>query len=158
METVVYVALVVAGLVFTINVLLVVSKSFFGLRMSKEINVSAVASLDRIVREVRSADTVEGSLFDIDPGVLVVSHDITGGGATTTTTTTFFVEDGALKITRDGDLIGPLSTKNVTIESFILRHASSSVSDTVAVEMTITGTQGTTVKTEKFYTASVTRN
>lgn len=158
METVVYVALVVAGLVFTINVLLVVSKSFFGLRVSKEINVSAVASLDRIVREVRGAETVEGSLFDIDPGVLVVSRDIPGGGATTTTTTTFFVEDGAFKITRDGDIIGPLSTKNVTIESFILRHATSSVSDTVTIEMTITGTQGTAVKTEKFYTASVTRN
>ena len=158
METIIYVTLLVAALVFTIDVLLVVSKSFFGLRISKEINVSAVASLDRIAREVRSANTVDGSLFDINPSVLVVSRAITGGGATTTTTTTFFIEDGALKIIRDGAVIGPLTTKSVKVESFVLRHATSSSSDTVKVEMTLSGREGPISKSEKFYTTSVTRN
>ena len=156
METIIYVILLVAALVFTIDVLLVVSKSFFGLRISKEINVSAVASLDRIAREVRSANTVDGSLFDINPSVLVVSRAITGGGATTTTT--FFIEDGALKIIRDGAVIGPLTTKSVKVESFVLRHATSSSSDTVKVEMTLSGREGPISKSEKFYTTSVTRN
>lgn len=156
-ETLVYVTLVALVLTFTVNVLLTVSKTFANLRLSKGMNVSANIILDRIIRETRAAETVvtEESIFDVHPGKLTVSRTLPDNS---TTKTTFFIEDNTIKLWRDGSTIGPLSVNNVTVDSFIISHATSTHSDTVNIDINIVGSLGTIVRTGNYHTVAVTRN
>lgn len=140
-EMIVYTAFVaVLGLV-AIQATLTMMTSFYMVRLSRNINESAVASLERMSREIRNAYNVNTTLsvFGTSPGTLYLNtKDISG----LTTTVEFYVLDGVLRVKEGGVDKGPLFAKGVTVSSLIFRNITTTNSKAIKIEMALADTRG----------------
>jgi len=155
-EMIIYITILSALFILIINTLLLISKSYKSIKLTNDINNSASASLERIIRELRLAQNVNTSLslLSSSPGKLVLN---TTDNLGTPIVLDFYVENDTLKLNEDGVLSGVLIRDNVKVTNLIFRHIISTSSESVKVELTLTGSEGNTTKTENFYSTAVLR-
>lgn len=156
LETVMYVALLALMLVIVLNTLVPLSASFAGIRLSKEVNTSAVTALERLTSEVKKAKSIDqaASIFNANPGVLALS---TTDGVGNPATILFSVNNGVLQMT-GGSGAGALTANAVTVSNFTVRFIDTGHSGTAVITVGLTGTRGKTIISDTFQTAAVTRN
>mgnify|MGYP001612189515 CR=1 FL=1 len=157
LEILIYVAILASILVVVINTLISLNGSFVGIRLSKEVNTSAVTAFDRITNEVRKAKSIDqsASVFGVNPSVLMLSTTDDGGNPTTVI---FSINNGQLHIARGGLDIGALTADNVTVTDFTVNFIDAGRSGVVTATLGLTGTRGKRIISETFRTAEVTRN
>lgn len=106
------------------------------------IESSAIASMDRIIREIRfasSVDTSNSCLFDppfadgCDPelGVLKLNKLVSGSPHTVR----FFISNGRLMLEEDDVLVGPITSDKVTVVSLKFRHSSNDISEALKIQL-----------------------
>lgn len=157
LETVIYVAILASTLVMVVNTLLALNASFVGIRLSKEMNVSAHAALERISSEAKKAKQVDqvASVFNANPSVLALS---TTDDNDNPITILFSVNNGALRIASNGVDLGALTGEGITVSNFTVGFIDTGRSNAVTITLELSGARGKTTLSNTFRTAAVTRN
>ncbi len=157
-ETIIYMALLVLLLGAIINSILVLTTHYRAVRGVREIEDSGIAVLDRMTRDIRSADDVLTSVsnFNVSPGRLtVIARDpITGQG----TTTAFLVENNRVVVYENGAYVGPLTKQSVVIVGFTVRLVDTANADAIKIELSMQSGQAVpNIVSKNFYSTVVMR-
>lgn len=146
-ETIVYTALLTILIGAITFATIKLFDSYKKTKVVRQIEVSALNSMDRIMREIRGADSVGGeSAFNTSSGVLSL---ISGA-----TTTRFYLADEKINIDENGINVGSLTNASVKVSSLIFRYISASSSEAVKVEMTFLSSSTPNVS-KNFYNTAV---
>jgi len=154
-ETLVYVAILAVILTFVMSGILSLFKVSESVRSSRSLNQTASVALERVVRDLRDAKSINvpESILDTSPGVLVFTT-IVGGG---TVTVTYEISDGRLIRTTEAGS-EPMSPSDVTISSLVFRHVLTTRSEAVKVDMSIADKDGDIEGVRDFDAITVLRN
>ncbi|PIP86486.1 hypothetical protein COV42_00575 [Candidatus Campbellbacteria bacterium CG11_big_fil_rev_8_21_14_0_20_44_21] len=154
-EMIIYTSILSAVFVLVVNTLLLISRSYRSIKLTNDINNSASLSLERLTREIRLAESVNAgsSILGAHPGSLVLNTTEEGSPATLN----FFLEDDALKLSKDGLLSGLLTRDNIEVSNLVFKLSSGENSEMVKIEMTLTGSEKGMIKSDNFYTSAVLR-
>lgn len=114
--------------------------------LSEALESSSSLSMERILREIRNASSVDivGSSFGVSPGVLKLSGIDPDGAAYTIT---FDMVGGVMRIAKNAGTPSALTSGAITVNSLIFRHLSNSNSEAVRVEVSFVGNTGSDTKT-----------
>jgi Tfp pilus assembly protein PilW len=150
-EMLVYVAVVVFVAGALISTFLSLNTVLLRNRTERELAESARASLERIERDIRNADSINTALSTLgsNPGVLV----LTGTG----TTTKFYVSSSTLMLNVNGVDLGPLTSDAVTVRSIVFNRYVGTTTDLVRVTLTLSAVSKAASTTRTFYTSAVVR-
>ncbi len=152
LESIVYIAILSVMTVMIINVLTSTANSYSTLRLARGLNNSAITSLERMTREIKSADdiSVANSTFDTNPGRLTVNIG--------TTTREFYIDSSVLKIKENDVDKGALTRDGVSVDNLVFRNLNNGTSKAVRIEMTLSGIYKNATTTKTFYSFAVLRN
>ena len=156
-EVLLYAGLFSLLLVSMVGMIIGMSRAYSYLSFSKRIQTSAITAVDRMVRDIRSAESVNQSqsAFGVSPGVLTIN---TTAMASSSQTIQFFVSSGVLRVKSGGVDVGPLTLPGVTVSNLIFRHMNSGISEAVKIELTLTVGTGPTMRTANFYATALLRD
>lgn len=135
-ETIIYVALFVGLSALLIDSLIVMGKAYTESRASRDVLYSAQASMERIMHEVRGADSVDVSTsqFGVNPSTLVLTGTDEQGAPETVH---FSVVNGQIHVAVNGGTAYPLTDTRTSIDSLIFRHIGGGQAEGVRIEMTV---------------------
>lgn len=155
-EMLIYIFILTIILAVVTNSIYSLSKSYRSIRSADTLESSAMSSLDRIVREIHDATSVDSTLSTLgtSPGVLMLNTTDDLGA---TTTVKFSVSSQAIRVAEAGVDVGPLTDSSTRVTSLIFRLITTSQSKAVKVEMTIESGTSTSYKTKNFYSTAVLR-
>jgi len=141
LETLIYTA-ILGLVVFTIfKSLSSTITTHRAIKLSQTLESSAAVSMERILREIRNADSIDMgvSSFNSSPGILKLSgideNDVDY-------TITFDLSGGVMRVTKDSGTPAAITSSAITISSLIFRSVSTSNSEAVRVEISFTGSAG----------------
>ena len=156
-EMVVYVALMTMLLLLIVDVVLVLGRSYKDIKANNAIMSSAIFSLDRMVREIRNAKSIDntGSVFGTSPGSLKLNTTDDSGNARTVQ---FYVQNGILEDKENGVYIGPLTLSGATVSNLVFRQINNLKSQAVKVEITVMSGVAPNLHSTNFFTTVVMRN
>lgn len=141
-ETLLYVGLLsimVASITSGLGILL---KTYQKIKVERKIENSAIASMDRIQREIRNANSVNvgSSSFNSSNGILSLEGIDTSGN---TTSFRFYLSGGKIYIDENGTVLGPLSSSGVNVSSLLFNYVSTTTSAMVKTTMTLSSGSST---------------
>ncbi len=150
-ETIMYLLLLVLLLAVVIGLILSLSKTYKVIQATKNIETSAVFSLERMTRDIRSATSVTTgqSTLGTNPGVLTLNSTDSSGAALTIK---YYLSNNVIKVDENGSYVGPLTLSGVTVSNLIFRLSTSTNSQAVKVEMTLQSSSGSATTTSDFNT------
>lgn len=150
-ETLVYVAVTVLVTLVTVNMYFSLDDVLLRNKTERMLTNAATVTLERMVRDIRDAITVDtgGSTLDTSPGVL----ELTAGA----TTTRFFLSGGNVVVEVNGVELGPLTSDDVIVEDLLFRHYVGPNTEFVRVEMTLSAASKAASTTKTYYTSAVLR-
>jgi uncharacterized membrane protein len=155
-ELVVYCAILTLLILVVMMGVTGVMKSYGMVRAHQEISRSASGALERIVRDIRSAETIDviNSTLGVSPGVLVLTIPVT---EVTNKTVRFYLQNGRVYVEEDGVLIGALTTEAAVISVLSFTQIQTAESQGVRVQMTVDASHGKGTLTDSFTTTAVLR-
>lgn len=139
-EMIFYIALLVLVVTASIAVLLSLSETFAQYRAEQQVTRSAATALERILFDIRDADTVTAAT-STDPGYLTVT--VNGESRAYT------LNSGRVHLAIDGSDLGPLTDSDVTVDTLRF-YDYASTTNFVRVELTLSAGSGDTVYTKTF--------
>ncbi|MCX6731799.1 MAG: hypothetical protein NTX55_02305 [Candidatus Parcubacteria bacterium] len=147
-ETILYSAIIAVASIYIIGSILTLTKIFGDIRLRNSINVSARTAIERMVREIRSAESINpASVFDSHPGYLKLN---TLDGSGNPSSIEFFLDGTSLMVREGTSQPENLTNSNVSVSNLIFRQISVAVdSRAVRIEMEISS--------EKFYDTAILR-
>ena len=151
-EVLVYMAVLTVVLSILISSLSLVAEFQERVVAGKAVDRSASIALDRVIREVRSSDSVDmaGSVFDVPEGVLVLQRD--GAG-----TTTFSVSEyGELYVNKNGTE-SRLTHRRAEVLTFMVTEIESGINDALRVELLIRSPYSDGYIEQRFYSTVILR-
>ena len=157
-EALVYVSIIALLTIIVINTAMVMSVTSGKARLKRNILGEGGVSLERIIREIRLADSVDvpGSVLGTHPGVLKL-NTLVSASDDTPTTREFYLNSGMLMMKEGSAGAVPL-TQNVNITRLVFYHVDmASTSKAVSVEMGAEDTVKKLTESHTFYTTSVMR-
>ncbi len=156
-ETIIYIGLLVLVLVAIMNMTLSMARAYGYFKLSRHVQTSAINALDRMVRDIRNAQSVNvgQSTLGTSPGVLTL---ITTSATGTAQTLQFYVATSTLRVKQDGGDVGPLTLSDVSVSSLIFRQISTGISQAVKIELTLSTGSGSTTRTANFYDTAILRD
>jgi hypothetical protein len=155
-ELVIYIAVFSFTLSTTVAFTVLFLRSYGDLKISNNINNSAVVSLERMVREIRSAESVDlvQSILNTDQGRLVINTTDEFGEPLELD---FYLSGGSLLLGKNGVYFGMLTRDGVSVDKLLFRVSNNGVSDIVKIEMDLTNNIGEKSKTETFSVSALLR-
>ena len=155
-EVLIYTVFVTLLGVAAMGGLLAMFRGFSEIRVGKDIHASAIATLERITREIRSGNSVDlgQSTLDAHPGRLTLNTVDMGGSPTTVE---FFISNGLVRVKEGGVDKGQLMSSHATTTNFIFQLINTGTSAGVRVQMTLEATRGSTQTQSTFYTTALLR-
>jgi type II secretory pathway pseudopilin PulG len=155
-EMLAYVTILSIVFILIVNTLLIVTSSYSSIKVANDLNNSALISIERLVREVRLAHSIDlaQSVFNTSPGRLVLN---TVDSVGMPLVLDFYVENNILKLKKDGALFGPLTRDNVDVTNLVFTNTSTTTSSSIKMEITLETSDSDVTKTEKFYSSTVLR-
>jgi len=150
-ETLVYIAVTVLVSYAGVTTFLSLNTVLIRNQTERTLGHSANVSLERMVRDIRSAVSVNvgGSTLGTSPGVLALSQ-----GATTTT---FSVSGGNVVVAVNGTNLGPLTSDAVTVQNLTFTRYVATTTEMVRVALTLSANSKAASTTRTFYTSAVLR-
>lgn len=148
-----FMTIIMSVVVYATNALFVASKS---IKAARQVENSAIASLDRMVRAVRSASDIDAtqSSLGVANGILSLIIPTSGGGSTVTK---FYLSNQKVMVDEGGAQVGPLSMTGVRATSLKFFYLSTTTSKAIKVELTLLGPTSTPNINDTFYATAVMR-
>jgi type II secretory pathway pseudopilin PulG len=152
-EMVIYVSILSIISVVGMNSVLSFATSYRDTLALRVVDNSAIDSLERITRDIRSATSINSlnSTFGTSPGVLSLTTTSNG----VSTTTRFYLDSGVLKVDVNGVYSGPLTPVGAEVTSLVFTKMDSDNSSLVKIDMNISGTVGPTIKSKTYHSSVV---
>ena len=134
-ETLVYVAILAIILTFVMSGVLSLFKVSERVRSSRLINQTASVALERMVRDIRDAVSIDisGSILDIHPGSLTMLT-VGGGGANISVKYALSGDKLVRILGTDEEIMTP---NNVVISQLVFKHITTTNSEAVKIKMLI---------------------
>ncbi|HAO64447.1 TPA: hypothetical protein DCQ44_00500 [Candidatus Taylorbacteria bacterium] len=159
-ETIFYLTFLVILLGIMIAMVVSLSKTYQTIQANKNLESSAVFSLERITREIRnstSVDVTRSALATSTSGVLTLNTTDSSGAAEIIK---FYLatSTGAVLIDVNGSYFGPLTLSGVKATQLQFRLATSTNSQAVKIDLTLKSNFGGASTTKNFYTTAVLRS
>jgi len=156
-EMLVYIGILSMTTVLVVNLIIFMARSFFNFVVTRDLSSGAQVGIERIVRDIRRADSIDisTSIFNASPGRL--SLNTTDQYSGSTTTIEFFVDAGQFVIKEGAGSPVTLTPSTVSVDELIFRRIVASTTEAVKVEFEITASIGSVTRTERFYTTGVLR-
>jgi len=138
--------------VLVVNAMVAFAPSYNSLKISRSINSTGIATIERVIREVRSARSIDTtrSVFDSPNGKLVISAP--------TSKVEMYLSNGRVYVKEGSAEPSPITKKDVTVTSLLFKHIDGPESETIQVNLTIEGKGRSIEKAETFRSAVVLRN
>lgn len=158
LEVLIYIAIVTLLTVIVINTTTIVIAASGKDRLKKNILGEAGIAVERIVREIRLADSVDvpGSVFGEHPGILKL-NTIVSSGDPTPTTREFSLKDGLLRL-REGTSEPMALTEKVVITNLVFYYSDNGeISEAITLELTAEDKLKNITETHIFNTTAVLR-
>jgi Tfp pilus assembly protein PilW len=120
-------------------------------KTEQELAHSASVSLERMVRDIREAHSVDTgmSVLGTSPGVLELES--------ASGTTRFYVTGDDLVVSVDGAVVGPLTSDVVTVQNVVFNLYTGSTTNMVRIALTLSAVSRAASSTRTFYTSAVLR-
>lgn len=152
-EMIVYITVLSIISLVVMNTIVSFTKSYKILGALRAVEHSAIDSMERMTRDIRSASSIDitNSTFGSNPGVLTI---ISTSGSFSTTTK-FYLQNNVLKMDVNGVYYGPLTLSNATITNLIFTNLNSGISKAVKIDMTIDGSVGGVTKTGTYHSTII---
>lgn len=157
-EMLVYIAILMIVTTGSISLLFTLSGLVEQYRAEQAVLQSATAAMERMLLDIRAADEVNVAASTLatsgspNPGELVLIQRI---GASVATTTVFSVVDGAVSMSVNGRVLGPLTESIVSVPRLVFFHYDNGTTETVRVRLQVESTFGERTVTREFYTTAV---
>lgn len=157
LETLVYISILVIIILVLIGSLVVLSRSYRQVTVSRTLESSALLALDRITSGIRSSESINfaNTTLNSSVGVLSLNARATSG---TPYIARFYVQDGIVKMDVNGVFEGQLTSSSTQVTSLMFRHIDTPVSDAIRTEIIIEADVNGLTKTENFYTTTILKN
>lgn len=157
-EVLIYIVvmLIMLGVIFGVVVSFVQANR--KIKISKNIESSAIAVFERITREIHDAKDINmmESLFNSNPGVLELSTTDNFGNDRVVK---FYVDAGQIiHMNENGVDIGALTLQDVKATNLIFKLVSTPNSKAVRIEMTLQSGSNNEVKVNNFYNTAILRS
>ncbi len=154
-ETVVYAALMALLVGIISYVITVIYRANAIVKSTRDVENSAIAATDRMMREIRAASSVDlaNSSFGVDDGELTL---IIPSGAGTRTAR-FYVENLKVMVDDNGTVTGPLTLATSQATSLRFNYLVASTSEAVKFELVLVGPPSAPGISEKLYGTAVLR-
>ncbi|MDA8596813.1 type II secretion system GspH family protein [Candidatus Pacebacteria bacterium] len=147
-EMIIYMAVLILVAVMSVGALLGLQEVLAQYQAQKLVQRSATTALERILYEVRMADSVTSASYAADGSLTLENAGVP---------VLFATSSRALHITVDGEDLGALTDDRVTVDTLRFYNYDD-VSEIVRVELTLTGTIGDQSVTRTFNAGTVLRN
>lgn len=156
MEMMVYIAILVLMLGVIMNVVVSVVNSGRVVKSLKNIENSAITSLERLVRETRQADSIDinTSILDAHPGKLVLNGEDAGG---VPRIVEFYMVGNTLMLKENGVDVGALTNEDTRVTNLVFNRFSSATAEGVRVSINLESGTSTNLRSNNFYFSSVLR-
>ncbi len=155
-EIIVYISVFAVLSVIAVNTLLVVHSSLAEIRATRQLNATAAVAMERIIRTIRDAASVNvpASTFNVSPGVLSLT-----GSESPALTRQFLMAGTALVADAGAGQTAILTPPGVAVTNLVFRLiVASSTAQAVRVELTLAASTGRATTTQNFYGTAVLRN
>lgn len=158
-EAVIYVAILAVVSVFAVNSVLLMIKTFGNYRVLRNLNTSGATAIERITREIRLADDVDGSSTfgtGLDHLILSTIDPFTENP----TIIEFYASSSELMVKKGGGeeiSLTPGNTELINLTFRELATTTNTISKAIKIEMELKSTRGNYQKTAKFYNTAVLR-
>lgn len=158
-ETIFYLVFLVVLLGVLVALVVSLAKTYQTVQASKNLESSAVFSLERMTRDIRNASSVneaQSALATSTAGVLTLNTtDISGNPQTIK----FYLatSTGVIRVDSNGTYVGPLTLSGVKATKLEFRLATSTNSQAVKIVLGLKSVVGGASTTDNFYTTVVLR-
>ncbi len=157
-ETLIYAALLVILLASIVQAVLLLTTHYRAVRNTRDIEDSAIAVLDRLVREARNADEISASSTPSGTNPSILALTVRDSATGNSTTTQFSVSDGRMVLHVNDVYQGPLTKGSVIVLGFQINQIVTSRSTALRVQLSLQSDQATpAVITKNFYDTVVLR-
>ena len=158
-ETIFYLTFLVIFIGIVITLIVSLAKTYQTIQATKNLESSAVFSLERMTRDIRNAISVDvgnSVLASTTKGVLTLNTTDAGGESQTIK---FYVASntGAISVDEDGSYVGPLTLSGVVVNQLEFQLATSTNSQAVKINLSLTSVEGSASTTKNFYSTIVLR-
>ncbi len=155
-EMLMYVGLLSVTFVAVVNMLVTLTSTYRNLKVSKDIDLSALTAMERMTSEIKTAESINvgQSSFASTSGTLALNTYDSLGAATVVK---FSVSNGLLRVSEGGVDKGALVASTTFVPSLVFYSLAASSSQAVRVELTVQSGTSTTFKKERFYTSALLR-
>lgn len=155
-EMVIYVTLVALVLSIAIGAFVTAARSYRTLKSDQTLANASLVSLERLVRELRGAVSVDGSLsvLGAHPGRLTL-NTLNDDGLPVTTE--FYLVGQTLHLRLDGVEQGALTPASVRVTNLVFRLLDNGQSKAVKIELTLEAGEGASLLVRRFYSTVVLR-
>jgi type II secretory pathway pseudopilin PulG len=154
-ETIVYASLLALLVTVITYVITLLFRANSIVKSTRDVENSAIAATDRMIREIRAASSVDlpNSSFGVDDGIL--SLIIPSGSGTRTVR--FYTENSKIMVDDDGVQTGPLTLSSTQVTSLRFYYLTSTTSQAVKFETVLIGPISDPGISEKLYGTAVLR-
>ncbi len=154
-EILVYMSILTMVISVLISTIVLLAKTYRHVSASRNIETSALLSLDRFTQVLHKGQSVDlaQSTIASNPGRLMILGQEEG----VQTTTEFYIEAGKLKMKINGEYEGDLTVSNVSVQSLIFRRFETPLSEAVRMELVLYPSDDSS-KTETFYATAILKN
>lgn len=155
-EMIVYLAILSVMLVSVVGTLRAMTRSYGSLRTAMNVERSAVGILERMLREVRDAKSIDAaSVLGSSPGKLIL-HSTDAAGAEKTVE--FSLSGGSVELKENGVSEGGLNASNVPATNLVFRSFDTGRSKGIKVELTLESGAAETARRAQFWGSAVLRD
>lgn len=150
-EMLAYISILVFMLVIILEVVISITSSGRIITSIRNIENSAILSMERITREIRQADSINltQSTLGTHPGKLVLIDS--------TNTTEFYISNNMIFIKKNGVELGSLTATGTKVTNLKFSRFATSTSEGIRVEMRLESGTSTHYRTETFYNSATIR-
>jgi type II secretory pathway pseudopilin PulG len=155
-EMLVYVGILTLLSVVIASTILAMQKSWATIKVQKNVALSAEGSLERMIREIRNAKSVNtsSSVFNTNPGILVLNTEDLSG---TAISMKFYLSTSTLNLQEASNTPEQIILNTATSTSLIFRHIITPKSEAVRVELQLKSTYRGQSDTRNFYNTAILR-
>lgn len=155
-EMLIYIAILVLMLSVIMNVIVSTVQSGRIIKALRNVENSAIISLERLVRETRQAESVNlaTSVFGSSPGRLVLEGVDAGGGPRTVE---FYLSSDRLLFKENGIDLGALTQADARVSNLVFKRFTGPNSEGIRTEITIESGTSTNFRSNNFYFSTVLR-
>lgn len=154
-EMMIYIVIFSLFSIFTINTLLTMTRTFTEARVNRDLITAGNTALERITREIKSADSLSGTGNTLNASYGALSLIVPDGASTKTVT--LVGSANAITLSENGGTATTLLTPTISVTSLIFRQITTTQGQAIRIEMTLRSTRGALVRTAPFYTTVIMR-